>query len=262
MDQPMSRPKPLVAVTADFKLTDRPTHLVYDQYIRPLAEISGCQPLIVPALGALTDVAGLLDIVAGVLLTGSPSNVHPGRYGADPDPEAEPFDLERDATSFPLIQAALDRQAPMFAICRGHQELNVALGGSLHVAVHSLPGRIDHRAPAGLGLDERFALRHRVKLRAGGPVARVVGADDIMINSVHRQAIDRIADQLRVEGEAEDGTIEAVSVRDYPGFALGVQWHPEFIARSDAPSRRLFEAFGEAVRGGKEGRTAQAIMAG
>ncbi len=240
--------KPLVAVTADFKITDRPTHLVYDQYIRPLAEISGCQPLIVPALGALTDVAGLLDTVDGVLLTGSPSNVHPARYGADPDPEAEPYDTARDDTSFPLIQATLARQTPLFAVCRGHQELNVALGGTLSIAVHDIPGRIDHRAPADAPLDERFALRHRVKLRAGGPLAEIVGGDDIMINSVHRQAIDRVAARLQVEGEAEDGTVEAVSLRDYSGFALSVQWHPEFIARSDEPSRRLFEAFGEAVR--------------
>lgn len=246
----MSRSKPMVAVTADFKITDRPTHLVYDQYVRPLAEISGCQPVIVPALGALTDIAGLLDTVAGVLLTGSPSNVHPGRYGAEPDPEAEPFDLERDETSFPLIEATLRHRTPMFAICRGHQELNVALGGTLHPAVHTVPGRIDHRAPADVGLAERFALRHRVRLRPGGPLARIVGSDDIAINSVHRQAIDRIAERLRVEGEAEDGTIEAVSLRDYPGFALGVQWHPEFLAGSDTPSRRLFEAFGEAVRTG------------
>lgn len=239
--------KPLVAVTADFKITDRPTHLVYDQYIRPVAEIAGCQPIIVPALGALTDVAGLLDAVDGVLLTGSPSNVHPARYGAEPDPEAEPYDLDRDETSFPLIHATIARQTPMFAICRGHQELNAALGGTLHPAVHSLAGRIDHRAPPDAPLDERFALRHRVRLRHGGPVARIVGGDDIMINSVHRQAIDRVADRLQVEGEAEDGTVEAVSLRDYAGYAVSVQWHPEFVARTDEPSRRLFAAFGEAV---------------
>lgn len=243
-----SRTKPLVAVTADYKITDRPTHLVYDQYIRPLAEISGCQPIIIPALGALTDIAGLLDAVDGVLLTGSPSNVHPARYGADPDPEAEPYDQARDATSFPLILATLEREVPLFAVCRGHQELNVALGGSLHIAVHTLPGRIDHRAPPDAPLDERFALRHRVKLRAGGVLARIVEADDIAINSVHRQAIDRPAERLIVEAEADDGTIEAVSLRDYPGYALSVQWHPEFIAQTDDPSRRLFEAFGEAVR--------------
>jgi putative glutamine amidotransferase len=255
----MSRNRPLVAVTADFKITDRPTHLVYDQYIRPLAEISGCQPILIPALGPLTDVAGLLDTVAGVLLTGSPSNVHPARYGMEPHPDAEPFDVERDATSFPLIAATLERRTPLFAICRGHQELNVALGGTLHPAVHSLPGRMDHRAPADAPLPERFALRHRVKLRPDGPIARIVGADEIMINSVHRQAIDRVADRLRVEGEAEDGTIEAVSLRDYPGFALSVQWHPEFLAASDQPSRRLFEAFGEAVRTG--GRVASPALA-
>ena len=240
--------KPLIAVTADFKITDRPTHLVYDQYIRPLAEISGCQPLIVPALGTLTDVAGLLDAVDGVVLTGSPSNVHPARYGADPDPEAEPFDTARDDTSFPLIQATIARQTPMFAVCRGHQELNVALGGTLHIAVHDIPGRMDHRAPPDAPLEERFALRHRVKLRPDGPIAHIVGGDDIMINSVHRQAIDRVAERLRVEGQADDGTIEAVSLRDYPGFALSVQWHPEFVVRTDEPSRRLFEAFGVAVR--------------
>lgn len=240
--------KPLVAVTADFKVTDRPTHLVYDQYIRPIAEVSGCQPLIVPALGTLTDVAGLLDAVDGVLLTGSPSNVHPARYGAEPDPEAEPFDTARDDTSFPLIQATIARQTPMFAVCRGHQELNVALGGTLHIAVHDLPGRIDHRAPPEASLQDRFALRHRVRLRPDGPIAHIVGGNDIMINSVHRQAIDRVAERLQIEGEAEDGTVEAVSLRDYPGFALSVQWHPEFLARTDEPSHRLFEAFGAAVK--------------
>lgn len=253
------RPRPLIAVTADFKITDRPTHLVYDQYVRPVAEIAECQPIIVPALGALTDIGGLLDAVDGVLLTGSPSNVHPARYGADPNPEAEPYDLDRDETAFPLILATIARQTPMFAICRGHQELNAALGGTLHPAVHALPGRIDHRAPADAALADRFALRHRVKLRAGGPIARIVGGTDIMINSVHRQAIDRVADRLIVEGEADDGTVEAVSLRDYPGYAVSVQWHPEFIARSDEPSRRLFAAFGVAVRAGRgEARTAAA----
>ncbi|MEZ5670445.1 MAG: gamma-glutamyl-gamma-aminobutyrate hydrolase family protein [Alphaproteobacteria bacterium] len=241
---------PLVAVTADFRITDRPTHLVYDQYLRPLAEFSGCQPVIVPALGRLSDIGAVLDCVAGVLLTGSASNVHPARYGADPDPEAEPYDPDRDETSFPLIAATLERRLPLFAICRGLQELNVMLGGTLHTAVHNLPGRMDHRAPADAGLDQRFALRHPVRLRQDGPVADIVGADTIMVNSVHRQGIDRLAAGLRVEGEAEDGTVEAVSLHDRPAFAIGVQWHPEFLARTDAPSRHLFAAFGEAVRDG------------
>ena len=245
-----NRSKPLVAVTADFRVTDRPTHMVHDQYLRPLAEVAGCQPVIVPALGALSDIGAVLACVSGVLLTGSASNVHPRRYGADPSGEAEPYDMDRDATSFPLITAVLTSSVPLFALCRGHQELNVVLGGSLHPAIHDLPGRIDHRAPVDAALEDRFALRHSVRLRPDGPLAAIVGSDAITVNSVHRQGIDRLADRLIVEGEAADGTIEAVSVRDHPTFGIGVQWHPEFLAGSDAPSRALFAAFGDAVRAG------------
>lgn len=247
-------PLALVGVPACVRdLDGQPFHTVGDKYVRALAVCSGVAPLMIPSLGEdLVELRRLVRSLDGIMMTGSPSNVHPSHYGQVASAEAEPFDCARDATSLALIRLALAEGLPLLAICRGFQELNVALGGTLHVRVHELPGRLDHRRPPHPDLDVQYGPRHPVTLRAGGPLATLARAAGItgplMVNSLHWQGLDRIAAGLTVEAEAEDGTPEAVSVDGAKAFALGVQWHPEYKAWENPFSRQLFEAFGAAAR--------------
>ncbi|MFQ5775452.1 MAG: gamma-glutamyl-gamma-aminobutyrate hydrolase family protein [Kiloniellaceae bacterium] len=247
----MVRPplKPLIGVPACVRAIDgHPFHSVRDKYLRAVAEAAGGIPLVIPAFGRQIEPADLVGRLDGLMLTGSPSNVHPTHYGRDPHPEAEPHDPERDATTLPLIHSALDRGLPLFAICRGMQELNVALGGTLHARVHELPGRMDHRRPRHEDPDVQYGPRHPVSLTPGGELERLIGTREIVVNSLHGQGLDRVAETLIVEAVAEDGTIEAVSVKGAHTFALGVQWHPEYKALENPVSTRLFAAFGAAAR--------------
>jgi putative glutamine amidotransferase len=240
---------PLIVVPADVRPGDGYVwHAAPETYLAALARSLGAIPLVLPSLAEAPDFDALLGRVDGVLLSGSRSNVHPTRYGTPATPKSEPHDPRRDAVTVPLIAATLRRGVPLFAICRGMQELNVSLGGTLIAEVREEPGRADHRAPVSDDADVRFAISHEVAIVPGGMLAGIVGADSIRVNSLHHQAIGRLADGLVVEATAPDGTIEAVSVRDAAGFALGVQWHPEYWVATDPPSAKLFAAFGEAVR--------------
>ncbi|TPW30675.1 gamma-glutamyl-gamma-aminobutyrate hydrolase family protein [Pararhizobium mangrovi] len=240
---------PLVAVPADFRRFERyDWHAVPAQYLDAARIGAGCLPLVVPAFEAGIDIGSVISRVDGVLVTGARSNVHPSRYGEAETEAHAPFDPARDAVSLPLITGAIERGMPLLAICRGIQELNVALGGSLDPRVHELTDRSDHREEQSDDNDVRFAIRQDVSVEAGGCLARVVGAGTIRVNSLHNQGIARLSDRLSAEAHAPDGTIEAVSVKDAAGFALGVQWHPEYWVRDDGPSRAIFEAFGKAVR--------------
>ncbi len=241
--------QPVVGIVADLKtFDDFNWHAAID--IFPEAVVHGAEatPVIIPAMGDHIDADDLVMRLDGVLMPGGRANVHPHEYGAPATPEAEPHDRHRDSTSLPLIRAALRHGVPLFAICRGIQELNVALGGTLTPEVHNVEGRDDHRAEMHDDLDIRFAIRQDVHIRAGGVLAEILGEETIRVNSLHRQAIDRLAEDLAIEATAPDGTIEAVRVRNVPGFALGVQWHPEYWVRTDKPSALLFKAFGDAVR--------------
>ena len=257
-----SHPVPLVAVAADYKEIDgNRWHAAAETYLKAVIVGIGGIPLIVPALGEAIDRDALLDRVDGVLLPGSRSNVHPSRYGEPPTSDAEPYDPRRDATTLPLIPAAIARGVPLLAICRGMQELNVALGGTLIPEVHRLEGRADHRAPVADDQDVRFAIRQDVAIQAGGALAGVLGAGTMQVNSLHRQAVGRLAAGLAVEATAPDGTIEAVRVIDAPGFAIGVQWHPEYWVESDRPSSKLFAAFARAIRTRMAARVGLAVAA-
>lgn len=244
------RTKPLIGLPACMRSLDgQPFHTIGDKYVRAVALAADAVPVMLPSLGDLLDLPTVLDNLDGIMLTGSPSNVHPLRYGQEATPEHAPHDEARDATTLPLIDAVLTRGLPLFAICRGMQELNVALGGTLHPRVHELPGRIDHRRPPSDELDVQYAKRHRVALTEGGQLRHLLGgAAEIEVNSLHWQAVDRLAADLCVEATAPDGTIEAVRVAEAPGFALGVQWHPEYRVMEDPCSVALFQAFGEAAR--------------
>jgi putative glutamine amidotransferase len=240
--------QPLVAVPADRRFFDGyDWHATPNQYLEALVSAAGVLPLIVPAFGDRLDLDGLLDRVDGLLVTGSRSNVHPSLYGGDASEKNGPYDPDRDATTLPLIRRAVDTGVPLLAICRGIQEMNVALGGTLHAEVQDVEGRMDHRGPEG-DHDKRFALRQSVRISEGTCLAGIFGAGEIMVNSVHRQAVDRVGPRLVVEAVASDGTVEAISVKDAPAFAVGVQWHPEYWARSDDNSAKIFRAFGDAVR--------------
>ncbi len=247
MNQPSETP--IVAVAADVKDIDGfAWHAAIDIYLEAIVHGAGAIPLVLPSLGDAIDFDALLARIDGVLLPGSRSNVHPSRYGEPPSRKAEPHDPARDTVTLPLIRATLRHGVPLFAICRGMQELNVALGGTLVAEVRELPGRSDHRAPEHDEHDMRFAIRQDVAVRAGGVLAGILGPGTVRVNSLHRQAIGRLAEDLAIEATAPDGTIEAVRVRDSAGFALGVQWHPEYWVRTDAPSAKLFAAFGAAMR--------------
>ena len=242
-------PTPIVAVPADIReFEGYRWHASPAQYLEAALHGAGVIPMIVPAFSDGMNVGDVLSRVDGVLISGSRTNVHPALYGHDETEQHGPFDHDRDATSLALIRGAIDRGIPLLAICRGIQELNVALGGTLATEIQTLPERMDHRKPDGDDHDVSFSLRHPVQVREGSCLAGIVGAGPVKVNSLHRQAISDLAPSLAVEAVADDGTVEAVSVIGSRGFAIGVQWHPEYWVKSDAPSAALFRGFGDAVR--------------
>ncbi|WP_415715300.1 gamma-glutamyl-gamma-aminobutyrate hydrolase family protein [Roseibium sp.] len=241
--------KPLVMVTADVKSIDGFNwHAVISSYLQAVLKGSDAIPMILPSLGADLDLDSALDQVDGVLATGSRSNVNPQLYGQVPTEENGPYDPDRDATTLPLLKRAVERGIPVFAICRGMQELNVAQGGTLLTEIQALAGRNDHRAPTSEKQDERFRIAHPVEISAGGSLEAALGSEPFEVNSLHRQAVGDLGNGLVIEAQAEDGTIEAISVKDSPGFVLATQWHPEWWVMTDGPSKKLFAAFGQAIR--------------
>ena len=212
-----------------------------------VAEVAGCVPMIVPCDPRAVSVADLLDSCDGFLLTGARPNVHPSEYGEQETPAHGAFDRNRDAITLPLIRACVESGQPFFGICRGFQEVNVAMGGSLYPEIRDLPGRLNHRMPPEGSLDEQFALRHAVTFTKDGVFHRLLGAPEVMTNTLHGQGIARTGARIVVDGQAPDGTPEAIYVADAPGFTLSVQWHPEWNAANDPVSRPLFAAFGAAV---------------
>lgn len=241
--------QPLIAVATDVKSFENYTwHATPQQYLDAAITVAGVLPVLVPSYGDRVDFDSLLASVDGVMVTGARSNVHPSLYGEEATEANGPYDPARDSTTLPLIRKAIEAGVPLLAICRGIQELNVALGGTLATEIQERPGSLDHRAPVSDIQAERFAIRQTVSIKPGSCLAGVFGAGDIKVNSVHRQAVDRLGGRLQVEAVAEDGTVEAVSVRNAPAFAVGVQWHPEWWANSDDASAKIFRAFGDAVR--------------
>jgi putative glutamine amidotransferase len=245
------RRRPVVGVTGS-RLLAEGTYAVQAAGMRNLeavAEVADCLPVIVPGMPEASEVAELLDLCDGFLLTGGRANVHPSHYGQQETDKHGTFDHGRDGVVLPLIKAALENGVPVFGVCRGIQEMNVALGGTLHPEIRELPGKMNHRMPPG----EKdpaviFRKRHRVSLTRGGEFHRLLGTTEIVTNSLHGQAIVEWSDRVVIEGVAEDGVIEAISVKDARRFALGVQWHAEYDAGADPVSRTLFEAFGAAAR--------------
>jgi putative glutamine amidotransferase len=223
-------------------------HGVGEKYIVAAVDSCGGLPILIPAFGDRFAPEAWLGRIDGLLITGSRSNVEPRHYGRGPSRPGTLHDPQRDALTLPLIRAAIAADLPVLAICRGIQELNVALGGTLHEHVHEVPGRLDHRAPDEELLERRYAHdRHEVRLIAGGLLRGLAGAEAVTVNSLHSQGIDDLAPGLAVEAVAPDGQIEAVRVAG-AGFVVGVQWHPEFPRPQNAFSRALFEAFARACK--------------
>lgn len=240
--------RPIVLIPACTELIEGDTFdAVSRKYSTAVAEVAECQPLLVPPGASIADIGGLLEVADAILLSGSRSNVAPEHYSTEPPLIPDALDQVRDALTLPLIRAAVERKTPLLAICRGFQELNVALGGSLYQAVHDVDGHKDHRPRYDLPLDERYGPVHPVSLR--GKLRDWVGADEIMVSSLHWQGIARLADGLKPEAFAEDGLVEAVRGPDDAAFCLGVQWHPEWAAKANPVSASLFRRFGAAAKG-------------
>lgn len=242
-------PSPIIAIPADTREMDGYYwHATPHQYVNAVVKGAKATALLVPALLDGNDIDSILDRVDGVMLSGSRSNVYPELYGGDIAEINGPYDRPRDATTMPLIRRTIERGIPLLAICRGIQELNVALGGTLATEIQDIPGNWDHRRPDVPERDRMYAIRQTVKVKEGTCIADVLGTGEFQVNSLHRQAIGKAAPRLAVEAIADDGTVEAVSVIGATNFAVGVQWHPEYWVESDATSARLFKAFGDAVR--------------
>jgi len=246
----MSRPL-IIGIPCDYRVVGlHPFHMVGEKYIAAIREATGALPLLIPVLNAPIAAAEILASVDGLLFTGSYSNVAPELYGG-PAPRAGVLqDEHRDATTLPLMRAAIDAGLPSFCICRGFQELNVVLGGSLHQHLGEVPGRANHLEDKNATLDVQYGPAHDVRLTRGGVLAALLGRDRITVNSLHEQGIDRLAPALAAEAVADDGTVEAVSLPGAKGFLLGVQWHPEWRWSENPVSRALFQAFGDAVAAG------------
>ena len=249
------RRKPVVGVIGNaYRVENRfPAQMVGARNLRAVTEIAGALPLMFAGSPEFTDIGALLDVVDGIVLTGARANVHPTRFNTEPDAKHEPYDIHRDEVALALSEACVARGVPLFGICRGFQEMNVAFGGSLHPEIRELPGRMNHRMPrletGEIHPDPTvvFADRHEVSLVPGGTFAKILGCERIRVNSLHGQGILEPGKRVIIEGIAEDGTIEAIRIADASGFALGVQWHAEYDPQRNPINRKLFEAFGQAL---------------
>ena len=239
--------KPIVVIPACNRvLGEHPFHVAGKKYIDAV-RLAGCLPVVLPSVDG-DELEQWLALADGVLLTGSPANVHPSHFGEAVRDEALPLDSARDASTLPLIPRVLERGIPLFAICRGFQETNVALGGSLHQAVQEVPGQHDHRGVDGAPAEVAYGPAHSVSVVPGGVLESILGKAPFKVNSVHGQGVSRLAAGLRVEARAPDGLVEAFSMPEAKAFNLCVQWHPEWQAASNRVSMRLFKAFGAACQ--------------
>ncbi len=245
----MSPRLPIVGIPCDHRLVGaHPFHMVGEKYITAVRDGAHALPMLIPVLDPPIAVADIVTSVNGLLFTGSPSNVSPRLYGGTPPREGAWQDEKRDATTIPLLKAAIAAGVPVLCLCRGFQELNVAFGGTLHQHIQEVPGRNDHREDHSQPLDVQYGPAHDVEVQPGGLLEKMGVEKRFKVNSLHSQGIDRIADDLRVEAVAPDGQIEAVSMPHAKGFVFATQWHPEWRWSENPVSRAILSSFGEAIR--------------
>jgi putative glutamine amidotransferase len=240
---------PVIGIPADRRLCGKHDfHMVGEKYINAVAAGAQALPVLIPALGPQLDLSSLLAVCDGLLFTGSASNVEPYHYGGPASAPGTLHDPSRDATTLPLIPPAIAAGLPVLAICRGFQEMNVAYAGTLHQRLHEVRGLLDHREDESMPLDVQYGPAHEVLLEPGGVLRALAGRERLQVNSLHWQGVDSLGRGLEIEARAPDGVIEAFRVAGAPGFALGLQWHPEWQFEDNPFSRALFAAFGEAAR--------------
>lgn len=254
--------RPVIGIIGNSYLLNEqyPVHAGGSMNSEAVAQVSGCMPILVPSDPRYVSVSELIEVCDGFVFTGGRPNVHPEEYGEAATEAHGAFDRARDAIALPLIRACVARGQPILGICRGFQEVNVAMGGSLFPEIRDLPGRMNHRMPPDGSLEEKFELRHVVRFTEGGVFHRLMGESEVMTNTLHGQGIKLAGQNIVVDGHAPDGTPEAIYVQDAPGFTLAVQWHPEWNAAADPVSRALFSAFGDAARAWSEGRFAKPVQ--
>lgn len=244
----MSPRKPLIGIPADRRiLGPHPFHCVGEKYLAAVQDAAEGIPVPIPAMGE-RDFDQLLGALDGILLTGSASNVEPHRYGGPASAPDTLHDPHRDATTLPLITHAIAGGVPLFAICRGFQEMNVAFGGTLWQRVQEVPGLADHREDKEAPLEVQYGPAHEIALEPGGVLRGIAGTDRVKVNSVHAQGVQALGRNLAVEARAPDGLVEAFRVEGSPAFTLAVQWHPEWQVMHNPFSRAMFAAFGDAAR--------------
>jgi putative glutamine amidotransferase len=243
--------RPVVGVVCCTRtLGSEQAQAVINRYVVGALRYADAAALLVPALPDLMSAREVAPRLDGVLLTGSPSNVEPARYGQAGAADAEgPFDPARDAMTAGLVEAMLELSKPVFGVCRGLQELNVAFGGTLRRDMGRSLDLIRHHAPADTSFDDMFEHSHPVALIHGGVLNRAYGREALAVNSVHFQGVDRLAPGLSVEATAPDGVIEAVSAEVNGAPVLAVQWHPEWRPEANPDSQTFFRLLGRALRG-------------
>jgi putative glutamine amidotransferase len=251
MPEPRAKSRPVLGVVCCTRTVGiEPAQAVMNRYVAAAIAHADAAALLVPALPALMSAAEVAPRLDGLLLTGSPSNVEPQRYGQEDASEtAGPFDPDRDAMTAGLIKAMLDLGKPVFGVCRGLQELNVAFGGALRRDTGRNPDLLEHHAPSDVGFNEMFGHEHEVILTPGGVLNQAFGRDRLRVNSVHYQGVDRLGEGLTVEARAPDGLIEAVSANVRGAPVLAVQWHPEWETDKNPDSQSFFRLLGRALRG-------------
>ncbi|WP_420319427.1 gamma-glutamyl-gamma-aminobutyrate hydrolase family protein [Halocynthiibacter namhaensis] len=249
--------RPVIGIISNsYEMNDQyPVFAAGTMNTEAVAHVCRCMPMIIPATPKYGTVEELMALCDGFILTGAQPNVHPSEYGHEETEAHGSFDRDRDALALPLVRACVEAGQPVMGICRGFQEVNVAMGGTLHPEIRELDGRNNHRMPPDGTLAEKFELRHDVEVSEDGPFHKIFGAKRVFTNTLHGQGICQPGPRVVIDGRADDGTPEAIYIKDAPGFTCSVQWHPEWNTANDPVSRPLFEAFGDAVRAFKSART-------
>jgi putative glutamine amidotransferase len=245
----MSLNKPIIGISTN-EITNfggrQVSHSTGLRYVNAVTNFTNGIPILIPSNIKDNDLDELLLKIDGLVLTGGRANIEPHHFGGKPFPPEEPIDVGRDEIVLKIIPKCVNLGIPIFGICRGIQEMNVAYGGTLHYRVHQLPDKNDHRMPRGddVTVKEIFTLRHRIDFVKNGYFSDLINKENCMVNSLHGQAIDILAENLKIEAHSDDGVVEAVSIPEHPSFAIGVQWHAEYDPENNELNKCLFKEFG------------------